>query len=46
LVAAGTLALAPLSSHVFNGFDHIEEALFLMRDKPEDLIKPVVKIED
>lgn len=46
LVAAGKLDLAPLSSHVFNGFDHIEEALFLMRDKPEDLIKPVVKIED
>ena len=46
LVAAGKLDPAPLSSHVFNGFDHIEEALFLMRDKPEDLIKPVVKIED
>ena len=23
-----------------------EEMIFLMRDKPDDLIKPVVKIED
>lgn len=46
LVAAGKLDLGPLSTHVFNGFDHIEEALFLMRDKPADLIKPVVKLED
>ena len=46
LVAAGKLDLAPLSSHIFNGFDRIEEALFLMREKPDDLIKPVIKIED
>ena len=46
LVAAGKLDLAPLSSHIFNGFDRIEEALFLMREKPDELIKPVIKIED
>lgn len=45
LVAAGKLDLSPLSTHVFEGWDHIEEALFLMRDKPADLIKPVIKIE-
>lgn len=46
LVAAGKLDLKPLSTHVFDGWEHLEEALFLMRDKPADLIKPVVKIEN
>ena len=46
LVAAGKLDLSPLSTHVFDGFEHIEEALFLMRDKPAELIKPVVKLAD
>ncbi|BEU86681.1 NAD(P)-dependent alcohol dehydrogenase [Selenomonas sp. TAMA-11512] len=46
LVAAGKLDLSPLSTHVFDGFEHIEEALFLMRDKPAELIKPVVKLSD
>ena len=46
LVAAGKLDVHPLVSHVFDGWDHLEEALFLMRDKPRDLIKPVVRIEN
>ena len=46
LVSAGKLDVSPLSSHVFDGWDHLEEALFLMRDKPKDLIKPVVKLAD
>ena len=46
LVAAGKLDVHPLVSHVFEGWEHLEEALFLMRDKPADLIKPVVKIAD
>ena len=46
LVSAGKLNVAPLSTHVFEGWDHLEEALFLMRDKPADLIKPVVKIAE
>ncbi len=46
LVTSGRLNLAPLSTHVFEGWDHVEEALFLMKAKPADLIKPVVKISD
>ena len=46
LVAAGKLDVHPLVSHVFDGWEHLEEALFLMRDKPRDLIKPVVKIQE
>ena len=46
LVSAGKLDVHPLVSHVFEGWEHLEEALFMMRDKPKDLIKPVVKIED
>lgn len=46
LVASGRLDVKPLLTHVFDGWDHVEEALFLMRDKPRDLIKPVVKIKD
>lgn len=33
-----------LITHRFNGIEHIEEALLLMKDKPRDLIKPVVII--
>ncbi len=29
-------------THPFKGFEHIEDALMLMKDKPKDLIKPVV----
>ena len=46
LVSCGKLDVHPLASHVFEGWDHLEEALFLMRDKPADLIKPVVKLAD
>ncbi len=45
LVSSGRLDVHHLVSHVFDGWDHLEEALFLMRDKPSDLIKPVVRIE-
>ena len=45
LVTAGKLDLHPECTHIFHGWDHIEEALFLMRDKPRDLIKPVVVID-
>ena len=44
LVSSGKLNVHHLVSHVFEGWDHLEEALFLMRDKPKDLIKPVVKL--
>jgi threonine dehydrogenase-like Zn-dependent dehydrogenase len=38
------LDVKPLLTHRFKGFEHIEEALLLMKDKPRDLIKPVVTI--
>ena len=44
LVSSGKLDVHPLLSHVFEGWEHLEEALFLMRDKPSDLIKAVVRI--
>jgi len=44
MVMAGRVDPSKLLTHRFEGFDTIEEALFLMRDKPADLIKPVVSI--
>ena len=46
LVSSDRLNVHHLVTHVFDGWDHLEEALFLMRDKPANLIKPVVRIED
>ena len=46
LVEVGKLDLNPLMTHRFKGFDKIEEALLLMKEKPADLIKPIVVIED
>ncbi len=45
LVQHNRINLSKLVTHVFTGFNHIEEALFLMKDKPKDLIRPVVLIE-
>ena len=42
LVMAGRVDPGKLITHRFQGFDKIEEALMLMKDKPKDLIKPVV----
>ena len=42
LVAAGKLDVSLMLTHRFTGFEHVEDALFLMKDKPKDLIKPVV----
>lgn len=38
----GRLDTSILLTHRFTGFEHIEEALYLMKDKTEGLIKPVV----
>ena len=46
LVSSGRLDVSPLATHVFHGWEHTEEALFLMRDKPKDLIKPVVIVNE
>lgn len=45
LVVSGRIDPAKLITHRFEGFEKIEEALLLMKDKPRDLIKPVVTIK-
>lgn len=44
LLQYGRLETAPLLTHRFQGFEAIEQALLLMKEKPENLIKPVVTI--
>lgn len=46
LVTYGRLDLSKLITHRFNKFEDIEPALMLMKDKPKDLIKPVVVLEE
>jgi threonine dehydrogenase-like Zn-dependent dehydrogenase len=45
LLQYGRLDTSPLLTHKFHGFEHLEEALMLMKDKPKDLIKPVVLLD-
>lgn len=45
LVAAGKLDVSLLSTHVYEGWDKLPGALQLMKDKPADVIKPVVVLE-
>jgi len=42
LILTGKLDVKPMITHRFKGFEKVEEALLLMKDKPADLIKPVV----
>jgi threonine dehydrogenase-like Zn-dependent dehydrogenase len=44
LIQTGRLDTSKMLTHKFNGFEHMEESLLLMKDKPRDLIKPVVMI--
>lgn len=44
LMINGRLDVSGMLTHKFNGFDSVPEALELMRNKPKDLIKPVVII--
>ena len=44
LMETGRLDTSRLLTHRFQGFEHMEEALLLMKDKPRDLIKPVVML--
>jgi alcohol dehydrogenase (NADP+) len=44
LIVYGKLDPSLLLTHKFEGFEKVEEALLLMKDKPRDLIKPVVRI--
>ena len=45
LVALKKLDVKKLITHRFKGFEHVKDALMLMKDKPADLIKPVVSCE-
>jgi threonine dehydrogenase-like Zn-dependent dehydrogenase len=45
LLQTGRLDPSKLITHRFEGLDKIEPALLLMKDKPKDLIKPVVTIK-
>jgi threonine dehydrogenase-like Zn-dependent dehydrogenase len=38
------LDVSPLLTHRFKGFESIEKGLYLMKDKPQDLIKPVITL--
>lgn len=42
LLTTGRIDASKLITHTFHGFEHIEEGLMLMKDKPRDLIKPVI----
>ncbi|NLM06228.1 MAG: NAD(P)-dependent alcohol dehydrogenase [Tissierellia bacterium] len=44
LISVGKLDVSLLLTHRFKGFEKVEDALFLMKDKPADLIKPVVTL--
>ncbi len=44
LMQTGRLDTSKLLTHKFKGFEKMEEALMLMKDKPKDLIKPIVII--
>ena len=44
LVSSGRLDVRPLTTHILDGWNNIPHALQLMKDKPADLIKPVVRL--
>ena len=44
MVMAGRIDPSRLITHRFEGFEHLEEALLMMKDKPKDVIKPVVLV--
>ncbi len=46
MVMSGRIHPEKLVTHRFVGLEHVEEALMLMKDKPRDLIKPLVIIEE
>ena len=46
LVMAKKVDVSLLCTHVFHGWENIPDALQLMKDKPADLIKPVVILDN
>jgi threonine dehydrogenase-like Zn-dependent dehydrogenase len=45
MVKYGRIHPEKLVTHHLNGLDQVEDALYLMRDKPADLIKVMVTME-
>ena len=45
LIQAGRIHPEKLVTHVFHGLENVETALMLMKDKPADLIKPLVLMD-
>lgn len=45
LVTRGHLDVSLMATHVFEGWDELPKALEIMKEKPKDLIKPVVVLE-
>lgn len=45
VVKYGRMDPSLMATHIFRGFDSLEEALLLMKEKPRDLIKPVVLLD-
>ncbi len=45
MITAGRIDPGLMLTHRFHGMEQIEQALLLMRDKPADLIKPVVCLD-
>jgi threonine dehydrogenase-like Zn-dependent dehydrogenase len=45
MIEFGRVDPTPLVTHHLYGLDKVEEALYLMRDKPADLVKVMVHCE-
>ena len=45
MVKYGRIDPAPLVTHRLYGLDQVEKALYMMRDKPDDLIKVMVQMD-
>ena len=45
LITSGRIHPEKLITHTFHGLDGVEQALMMMKDKPKDLIKPLVLID-
>jgi threonine dehydrogenase-like Zn-dependent dehydrogenase len=42
LMSSGRLDVSPLVTHVYHGWEQMEDAVNIMAEKPDNLIKPVV----
>lgn len=46
IIKSGRVDPSRLITHTFKGLDKVEDAFYLMKDKPKDLIKPVVFLDE